>query len=132
MVFGNNKNLIYLEIPSLISPGVSPPGRYLPHGTNGAPCDARHPDHKKELDNTLEELKKNFPGSSTMPSISSGHGNSGEAPGIAHRWVGHTLPVTTSIPNLYNVGDGCTMPGTIGTEGAATSAREVAKQILAA
>ncbi len=38
------------------------------------------------------------------------------------------MPVTTTIPNLYNVGDGCTPPGTIGTEGSAASAREVVKQ----
>jgi len=45
---------------------------------------------------------------------------------------GIVCPVTTPVENLWNVGDGCTPPGTIGTEGAASSAREVAKQILAA
>jgi phytoene dehydrogenase-like protein len=34
------------------------------------------------------------------------------------------MPVTTPISNLYNVGDGATTPGTIGTEGAASSAKE--------
>jgi len=130
MVFGNNKNLIYMEIPSLISPGISPEGRYL-HTAYGAPTDARHADLKEELDNTLEELKQNFPGQLDDAEYLVRARHSGEAPGM-HRWVGKTLPVTTSIPNLFNVGDGCTSPGTIGTEGAATSAREAAKLILAA
>jgi hypothetical protein len=41
------------------------------------------------------------------------------------------MPVTTPIPNLFNVGDGCTPPGTIGTEGAAGSAREVVRLLEA-
>ena len=36
-----------------------------------------------------------------------------------HCWAGHMLPVTTPIENIYNVGDACAPPGTIGTEGAA-------------
>ncbi len=130
MVFGNSKNLIYLEIPSLISPDISPKGRYL-HTAYGAPSDARNADLKAELDNTLEELKQNFPGQLDNAEYLVRARHSGEAPGM-HRWVGKTLPVTTSVPNLFNVGDGCTSPGTIGTEGAATSAREAAKLILAA
>jgi phytoene dehydrogenase-like protein len=130
MVFGNNKNLIYMEIPSLISPGISPEGRYL-HTAFGAPTNARHADLKKELDNTLEELKQNFPGQLDDAEYLVKARHSGESPGM-HRWVGRTLPVTTSIPNLLNVGDGCTSPGTIGTEGAATSAREAVRLILAA
>ena len=130
MVFGNNKNLIYLEIPSLISPGISPEGRYL-HTAYGAPSDAIHADLQEELDNTLEELKKNFPGQLDNAEFLVRARHSGEAPGM-HRWVGRTLPVTTSIPNLFNVGDGCASSGTIGTEGAAASAREAAKLILEA
>jgi thioredoxin reductase len=114
----------------LISPGISPPGRYL-HTAYGAPSDARHADLKEELDNTLEELKQNFPGQLDNAEYLVRARHSGEAPAM-HRWVGKTLPVTTSIPNLFNVGDGCTSPGTIGTEGAATSAREAANLILAA
>jgi phytoene dehydrogenase-like protein len=128
LVFGNNRNLIYLEIPSLISPGVSPQGRYL-HTAYGAPSDARHADLQGELHNTLEELKKNFPGQLDDAEYLVRARHSGEAPGM-HRWVGHTLPVTTSIHNLFNVGDGCTPSGTIGTEGAAASAREAVGLIV--
>jgi hypothetical protein len=48
-----------------------------------------------------------------------------------HRWAGHMLPVTTCIENLFNIGDGSTTPGTIGTEGAASSARKAAELIVA-
>jgi len=129
MVFGNTRNLIYLEIPSLISPGVSPPGQFL-HTAFGAPTDAANADLKAELQNTLDELELNFPGRIADARFLVNARHSGQSPGM-HRWAGHMMPVTTPIENLYNVGDGCTPPGTIGTEGAAGSAREVAKLLLA-
>ena len=128
MVFGNTRNLIYLEIPSLISPQVSPPGQYL-HTAFGAPTDAANADLKAELQNTLDELAANFPGRLERARYLVTARHSGQSPGM-HRWAGHMMPVTTTIPNLYNVGDGCTPPGTIGTEGSAASAREVVKQIV--
>jgi phytoene desaturase len=130
MVFGNTRNLIYLEIPSLISPRVTPPGQFL-HTAFGAPTDAAHADLKVELQNTLAELEANFPGQLAGARFLVNARHSGQSPGM-HRWAGHMMPVTTPILNLYNVGDGCTPPGTIGTEGAAGSAREVAKRILSA
>jgi phytoene dehydrogenase-like protein len=129
MVFGNTRNLIYLEIPSLISPSVSPPGQFL-HTAYGAPTDSANADLKAELQNTLAELEANFPGRLEGARFLVSARHSGQSPGM-HRWAGHMMPVTTPIANLYNVGDGCTPPGTIGTEGAAGSAREVAKRILA-
>ena len=128
MVFGNTRNLIYLEIPSMISPNVSPPGQYL-HTAFGAPTDAATADLKAELQNTHVELEVNFPGQLEGARFLINARHSGQSPGM-HRWAGHMMPVTTPIANLYNVGDGCTPPGTIGTEGAAGSAREVAKRIL--
>jgi len=125
MVFGNTRNLIYLEIPSLISPEVSPPGQVL-HTAFGAPSDAATADLKAELQNTLAELEANFPGQLAGARFIVNARHSGQSPGM-HRWAGHMMPVTTPIPNLFNVGDGCTPPGTIGTEGAAGSAREVVR-----
>jgi phytoene dehydrogenase-like protein len=128
MVFGNTRNLIYLEIPSLISPSVSPPGQFL-HTAFGAPADAAQPNLKAELQRTREELEANFPGQLAGARFLVNARHSGQSPGM-HRWAGHMMPVTTPIPNLYNVGDGCTPPGTIGTEGAAGSAREVVQRLL--
>ena len=128
LVFGNNDNLIYLEIPSLISPGVSPPGKFL-HTAFGAPTDAATADLGRELENTLDELRRNFPGKLDAAKYLVKARHSGNSPGM-HRWAGHMLPVTTSFDNLFNVGDGCTSPGTIGTEGAAASAREAVSRIL--
>ena len=130
MVFGNARNLIYLEIPSMISPQVSPPGQFL-HTAFGAPSDTADSSNEKlELQNTLAELEANFPGRMASAKILVSARHSGQAPGM-HRWPGHMMPVTTPVAKLWNVGDGCTSPGTIGTEGAASSAREVAKRILA-
>ncbi len=128
LVFGNNTNLIYLEIPSLISPQLATNGRYL-HTAFGAPSDAATADLRRELDNTLQELKDNFPGQMDDAEFLVKARHSGGAPGM-HRWAGRMMPVTTPIQNLYNVGDGATSPGTIGTEGAASSAKAAVALIL--
>lgn len=129
MVFGNNRNFIYLEIPTLIAPGISPPGQYL-HTAYGAPEDAVDYDLDEALANTLRELEANFPGLSADASFLVRAKHRGASPGM-HRWAGYGMPQNTPIRGLYNVGDGCAPPGTIGTESAAASAREAAAMIAA-
>lgn len=129
VVFGNNENLIYLEIPSTISPGnISPEGTYL-HTAYGAPANAKESDLNLEFENTLKELEKNFPGKMKDAKFLVKAKHSGMSPGM-HRWAGFGMPVSTPIHGLYNVGDGCIPPGTIGTEGAAASAKVAVEQIL--
>jgi phytoene desaturase len=50
---------------------------------------------------------------------------------VARTWPGYQMPVTTSIPNLYNVGDACGPPGFIATPAAAMSARVAVDAIRA-
>ena len=128
LVFGNTRNLIYLEIPSIISPRLAPPGNYL-HTAYGAPANAAEPDLKVEAANTLDELETNFPGTLERAQFLVRARHSGACPGM-HRWPGFMMPVDTPVKNLFNVGDGATPPGTIGTEGAAASARAAVEQIL--
>ena len=129
MVFGNNKNLIYLEIPSLISTEISPPGKVL-HTAFGAAADATKPDLNNELELMLQELEQNFPGVMEKADFLVKARHRGASPGM-RRWIGYGMPVTTPIQGLFNVGDGCAPEGTIGTESAAASAREVARIVLA-
>jgi phytoene dehydrogenase-like protein len=129
MVFGNTRNLIYLEIPSTIADTMSPEGKYL-HTAYGAPADAAAPDMDAEFDNALRELEANFPGVTEEATFLVKAKHRGAAPGM-HRWAGYGLPVNTPIKGLFNVGDGCTPPGTIGTEGAAASARVMTEMVLA-
>jgi phytoene dehydrogenase-like protein len=128
LVFGTTRNLIYLEIPSIISPRLAPPGKYL-HTAYGAPANAAEPDLKVEAANTLDELETNFPGTLERAQFLVRARHSGACPGM-HRWPGFMMPVDTPVKNLFNVGDGATPPGTIGTEGAAASARAAVEQIL--
>ena len=128
MVFGNNKNLIYLEIPSEISPEISPEGKVL-HTAYGAAVDAANPDLNVELDVMLQELEQNFPGMSEKATFLVKAKHRGSSPGM-RRWAGFGMPVNTPIKGLFNVGDGCAPAGTIGTESAAASAREAAAMIL--
>jgi len=128
MVFGNNRNLIYLEIPSEISPAVSPEGKFL-HTAYGAAVDSANPDLLREFNNMLEELEQNFPGMNERATFLVKAKHRGQSPGM-HRWAGYGMPVETPIRGLYNVGDGCAPPGTIGTEGAAASAKRAVEMIL--
>lgn len=129
LVFGNTRNLIYLEIPSNISPHIAPGGGAL-HTAYGAPADARVRDLRDDAENTLRELEENFPGVRERARFLVRARHSGPSPGM-HRWPGYMMPVETPVTNLYNVGDGATPPGTIGTEGSAASAREAVRRILA-
>lgn len=127
LVFGNTRNLIYLEIPSMITPAYSPPDRFL-HTAFGAPVNAAQPDPQGEMKMVLEELEANFPGLTQRADFLVKARHTGRAPG-GHRWAGYGMPVETPIQGLFNVGDGCLPPGTIGTEGSAASARAVAERI---
>ena len=129
LVFGNTRNLIYLEIPSLISPALAPEGLYL-HTAYGAPSDAASSNLREEAQNTLQELEANFPGVTEKARFLVKARHSGRSPGM-HRWAGFMMPVATPVQNLFNVGDGATSPGTIGTEGAASSAKVAVEQIIA-
>ena len=128
MVFGNTTNLIYLEIPSAISPDISPEGIYL-HTAFGAPADAAKPELDREFEVMLSELEANFPGILNKAKFLVKAKHRGDSPGM-HRWIGRGMPVNTSVLGLYNVGDGCAPVGTIGTESAAASGREAARMIL--
>ena len=99
------------------------------HTAYGAPIDAAHPDLAAEARNTLDELEANFPGVREKARFLVKARHSGRSPGM-HRWPGFMMPVDTPVRGLFNVGDGVTTPGTIGTEGAAASAKEVAERIV--
>jgi phytoene dehydrogenase-like protein len=49
---------------------------------------------------------------------------------VARSWPGYNMPVTTSLPNLYNVGDACGPKGFVATPAAAKSARLAVEDIL--
>ena len=127
LIFGNTRNLIYLEIPSIISPELAPPGKFL-HTAYGAPQDSARPDLERDMKCALEELEQNFPGTLARADFLVRARHSGQAPGM-HRWPGYMMPVDTPVAGLYNVGDGATPPGTIGTEGSAASARAAVERI---
>ena len=128
LVFGNTSNLIYLEIPSIISPYLAPPGKFL-HTVYGAPRDAAGSDLREVARNTLQELEDNFPGVVDKARFLVKARHSGQSPGM-HRWPGFMMGVETPVQNLFNVGDGVTPPGTIGTEGAAASARCAVRKLV--
>ncbi|MBL8629311.1 MAG: NAD(P)/FAD-dependent oxidoreductase [Rhodospirillaceae bacterium] len=54
----------------------------------------------------------------------------GDADVVARSWPGYNVPVHTSMPNLFNVGDACGPAGFIATPAAAMSARMATDHIL--
>jgi phytoene dehydrogenase-like protein len=50
---------------------------------------------------------------------------------VARSWPGYNVPVTTSLPNVFNVGDACGPDGFVATPAAAMSARLAVDRITA-
>lgn len=130
--FGNTKNLIFMESPSLTCPELAPGGEQITT-TFGVPASSEAPItadiRRKTIVNILKEIKENFPAfderrDSTVICV-----HHGEWPSM-RRWPGYPMPVKTPVINLYNVGDGCMPPGTVGVEACALTAKMVAGDIL--
>jgi phytoene dehydrogenase-like protein len=83
---------------------------------------------KQTIEEILIDLEENFPTFNRKEQkvmITTHHG---EWPSM-RRWPGYPMPTKTPIENLYNVGDGCMPPGTVGIEACALSAKAAARQI---
>ena len=75
----------------------------------------------------IEDLEEQFPDITRYGKILKIgiHDVDSDFPG-ARAWPGYDMPSTTSIKNLYNVGEGVQAPGWSGTNKAAETARQVA------
>ena len=76
----------------------------------------------------LVEIKENFPAFKNEPGSVLVTVHHGQWPAM-RRWPGYPMPTQTPIEQLYNVGDGCMPPGTVGIEACALSAKQVAQHI---
>lgn len=126
--FGNTESLIYYETPSLTSEELTPAGKHLTT-TFSVARDSTNPDLQAVTRAALRDLESNFPEFSKKATLLVKARHSGEWPAM-RRLPGHTMPVQTPIENLYNVGDGCMPPGSIGVEGAAMTAARVVEEIV--
>jgi phytoene dehydrogenase-like protein len=126
--FGNTRRLVFLETPTMTCPELAPEGKHLTI-TFSVPKFSTGPLQLKETINmALLDLKDNFPGFNSDVELIHIGTHHGEWPSM-RRWPGYPMPVRTSVENLYNVGDGCTPPGTVGVEACAITARMVADDI---
>ena len=126
--FGNTRRLIFLECPTLTCPELAPEGMHITT-TFSVPESSTPPIKRKQtIEEILIDLEENFPTFNRKEQkvmITTHHG---EWPSM-RRWPGYPMPTKTPIENLYNVGDGCMPPGTVGIEACALSARAAARQI---
>jgi len=84
---------------------------------------------KKEYEIFLQDLKETFPDFDRCGGRILIARNFGGNWPFYGTWPGDCLTQKTPIENLYNVGDGCMPPGTVGIEACALSAKTVARQI---
>ncbi len=129
--FGNTKKLVFMECPTLTCPELAPEGHHITTTFSIAESSegpVSHEIRKQTISEALQEIKENFPTfeSNRESMIICAH--HGEWPSM-RRWPGYPMPVKTPVENLYNVGDGCMPPGTVGVEAAAVSAKIVSKSI---
>jgi phytoene desaturase len=103
---------------SNICPELAPPGQHLLYAS-AEPLNCLRPmDRKYEFQQCLRDLQEMFPDFAQ-------HGRvlqmrpcdvNNEWP-EGRTWTGYGMPLATSIPNLFNVGDACLPPGSAGTSG---------------
>jgi phytoene desaturase len=112
---------------SNICPELVPPGQHLIY-TSAKSESTLHPmDIKYEMQQVKSDIREFFPDFEK-------HGRilKMRACGIINEWpegrtwLGYGMPLETSIPNLFNVGDSCIAPGLIGTPGSVESGYRVA------
>ena len=112
---------------SNVCPELAPPDQHLLY-TSAEPLSSLQPmDRRLELQQSILDLKDMFPDFEK-------HGRilrvtpcdvNNEWP-EGRTWVGYGLPLETTVPNLFNVGDACLRPELTGTNGAVESGYRVA------
>ncbi len=126
--FGNTKRLVFLECPTLTCPELALDGGHLTTTFSIAESSAGPIKRKETIKEILQEIKDNFPSFENKAESLLITAHHGEWPAM-RRWPGYPMPTKTPIEQLYNVGDGCMPPGTVGIEACAVSARLVAQDI---
>ncbi len=109
-------------------PELAPPGRHL-YVAGGSPGSSMLPgDYVRETEMCVQDLKDMFPTFDKDAELLLAQYFRGEWPGY-QAWPGRGVPEKTPVVNLYNVGDGVNVPGTVGTTNAAQSARLVVEDL---
>ncbi len=127
--FGNTKRLVFLECPTLTCPELALDGGHLTTTFSIAESSAGPIKRQETIREILQEIKDNFPAFENKPGSLLITAHHGEWPAM-RRWPGYPMPTKTPIEQLFNVGDGCMPPGTVGIEACAVSARLVAEDII--
>ncbi len=111
---------------SNICPECAPPGQHLLYTSVKTISCIHHVEVKCEVQQIKRDLRELFPDFEKHGRILRIKlcGDKNEWP-EGRTWLGYGLPLETSIPNLYNVGDGCIAPGLIGTTGSVESGYRV-------
>lgn len=127
--FGNTKSLCFLATPTMTCPELAPPGRHLTVTYSVPPSSTPPLRFRESIQRARREIEENFPAFRKGAQIIHTGTHQKDWPSM-HRWPGFPMPVRTPVENLYNVGDGCMPPGTVGVEACAQSAAQVAGEIL--
>lgn len=126
--FGNTKSLCFMATPTLTCPELAPSGKHLTVTYSVPPSSTPPLKFRESIQRARQEMEENFPAFRKGAEVIHTGTHHKDWPSM-HRWPGFPMPVRTPVENLYNVGDGCMPPGTVGVEACAQSAAKVADEI---
>lgn len=129
----NTRRMLAFLSGSLISPDLSPPGKYVHYSVSGPVSQCATWNIRDEVDLHVQDIKERIPDFDKHGEVLHVGCYSGKWPTLRSvPMVGYQeIPRKTPIENLYNVGDGVAKSGgwATGSPGAAMTARLVVEEI---
>ncbi len=122
------RRVCWIVNPTTLCPDLAPRGKHLTLSFNAFGDSLSTKNLEEEIRLNIQDLRELFPDFDSHAKVLMAVTFHGDWP-IYHAWPGEDLPQKTPIENLYNVGDGVKVPGMIGLESAAETARLVAEDI---
>ncbi len=124
------RRVCWIVNPTTLCPDLAPRGKHLMLSFNAFSDSLSTQNLEEDIRQNIQDLREMFPDFDSHAEILMAVNFYGDWP-IYHAWPGEDLPQKTPIENLYNVGDGVKVPGMIGLESAAETARLVAENLKA-
>lgn len=123
------RRVCWIVNPTTLCPELAPRGKHLMLSFNAFGDSLSTTNLEDEIRLNIQDLRDLFPDFDSHAKVLMAVTFHGDWP-VYHSWPGEDLPQKTPIENLYNVGDGVKVPGMIGLESAAETARLVAEDLM--
>lgn len=121
-------HLLCIISPTICCPELAPPGKHILQSFSGIMEPLSAVDPEREIEMNLAELYKVIPRARKKGKVFSVGCYQRDWPLYRSAW--RNLPQRTSVVHLYNVGDGVKIPGLVGVDLCAETARIVTEDIM--